>query len=191
MVPGGQAVLKKQLQPSAGHVADIQRRRAQTPEIAAPAEQLPGHPQGGGDELAVVERGAHAEDALGQGALADMDGLAVEPCAAVSLRGEHFVLVGVVDNAVFYRAFPGQGHRNSALFQAADEVCGAVDGVHDKRPALQRVGVLLFLFAVENRTGLQGRELFFQKIFHRHVIFGHQVRGGALLMGVGPDVLCG
>ena len=120
-----------------------------------------------------------------------MDGPPVEEGPAVPLGGEYLVLVGVVDHAVLHHAVMGQGHGDGAVLQATDEVGGAVDGVHDEHPARQGAGVLLLLLAEEEGPGDQRGQFSLQKALHRQIVLRHQVGGGALLVGLGPDVMGG
>ena len=72
--------------------------------------------------------------------------------------------------------------------QAADEVGGAVNGIHDEGPRAGQ-GRVIPLLAQKVRLRQQSQQLPLQKALHRHVVLGDEV-GGAVLFHGGPlDVM--
>ena len=125
---------------------------------------------------------------MGHVPLTDPDGQAVAERTAIFLSGEQLVGKGVIDHGVLRLAVLSQRHGDVAVMQAADEVGGAVNGVHDEGPRTGQ-GRVIPLLAQKVRLRQQGQQLPLQKALHRHVVLGDEV-GGAVLFHGGPlDVM--
>src|SRR6266851_767743 len=131
-VPGRKAHFPESVEPSRGHVGDVERRGARAAQAGGANRELAEHGEILIEALEIAKGETGADQRLAElHALGDTDAPLVQVGAAAASRGEQLVIRGIVDHAVRQDAFVLEADRDRVLGEAVNEIGGAVERVDD------------------------------------------------------------